>query len=171
MSEFNFLTLAWWQLCIFIMRQVKFNSYLHPSSKDFLTASIAIGPRSDFFSCCWEFHLTSIRIASFCIISLRIMLDRILSDHIMSERIMSDHIMSFYIIPLSKGTVNKIWTVSSDHQQWLSIQTASSDCQLRLSVETVSSDSQFRLSAQTVSEDCQFSYQFWLSIQIVTSDC
>ena len=36
---------------------------------DFLTASIASGPRSGFFSCCWEFHFVSFRIVSLSILS------------------------------------------------------------------------------------------------------
>ena len=47
-------------------------------------------------------------------------------------------ILCHYIIPLSKGTLSKIWTVNSDYQQRLSVQTTSLDCQFRQSVQTVS---------------------------------
>jgi len=134
-------------------------------------ASQAVLEKTFSSSSSWDFHFASIRIVSFCIISFRIVSDRILSDHIMSERIRSDHIMSFYIIPLSTGTVSKIWKVSLDHQQRLSVQTVSLDRQFRLSVQTVSSDCHLKLSVQNVSSTVNFDYLFNLLGQTASTVC
>ena len=89
----------------------------------FLTASIASGPRSDFF-----FFLLGI---SLCVNSYRIILYHIISYRVKSHHVRLYHVIlcvSFHIMPFSKVTVSYIWSVSSDCQQRLSVQpTVSSD--------------------------------------------